>query len=57
MALQSNADLCLLNGLSALFFDLSFPICYFAFTNYLLVDNSTICFLVVLLVDFPEDYL
>jgi len=54
MALRSKADLRLLIGIlqvSSVFLPLV-PICDFVFMNIC----STICCLVVLLVDFPEDY-
>jgi len=58
MALQSNKDLRLLNGTSPsqlCFFDLSFKFVIF----YLLISilhSSNTWFLVVVLVDLPEDY-
>jgi len=57
MALQSNADLLLLNGLlpSQPRFLPLFSNFNFALIN-MFVRNATICFLVVLLVDFPEVY-
>jgi hypothetical protein len=50
MALRSNADL--LQITSVFYLSFNFVILHLLVS----VHNSTICFLVVLLVDFPQDY-
>jgi hypothetical protein len=58
MALQSNADFRILNGLLQVssVFDIYFLICNFAFINICLYTIPPYIFLVIQLVDLPVDY-